>query len=336
MKGKRITKKDLLDALKKFLKDELALLIAFERDNKAFKIRAYKKDVPDICLFNPVYEANTAIYLRRIFSEDFKILCIFRPCEARAYVELTKLTQVESRSVICGSVDCFGTVSSKLDNIVFPENPQDLKSFLENSKNLRYACMTCRLKNGVFGDFGLRIDSDWNLWVIPYTGKANVLYELISSAESDLPREFLENQERNGQVFQSSLDEFKRDFDKCIMCLNCRDICPVCYCVDCVFNNDEYLPKGDALINSILRSNDAQIPKNKEMYHFIRMYHVSQTCVGCGGCEEACPQGIPLTKYYKGISERLSGLFDYVSGRDFEEKIPYTTFREDELPNADD
>jgi formate dehydrogenase subunit beta len=61
-----------------------------------------------------------------------------------------------------------------------------------------------------------------------------------------------------------------------------------------------------------------------------------QTCVACGACEEACPQGIPLTKYFKGISERLQDVFSYMSGRSFDEEIPYLTFVEDELKEWED
>jgi len=58
--------------------------------------------------------------------------------------------------------------------------------------------------------------------------------------------------------------------------------------------------------------------------------------VGCGACEEACPLGIPLTKYFKGVSERLQSIFSYMSGRSFDETIPYVTFIEDELKDATD
>jgi formate dehydrogenase subunit beta len=78
------------------------------------------------------------------------------------------------------------------------------------------------------------------------------------------------------------------------------------------------------------------MPQGKEMFHLIRMFHVSQVCVGCGACEEACPQGIPLTKYFKGVSERLQSMFSYMSGRDAGETIPYLTFLEDELKDAED
>ncbi len=151
-----------------------------------------------------------------------------------------------------------------------------------------------------------------------------------------MPDEFLVAAGSNVEPFQSDMEKFSKDFEKCIMCMNCRDMCPVCYCIDCVFHGDEYVPKGDAFINKMLRLEGATLPLGKELFHLIRMYHVSQTCVACGACEEACPQRIPLTKYMKGTSERLQKLFSYMSGRSFDETIPYLTFLEDELKDAED
>ncbi|MCS7281018.1 MAG: 4Fe-4S binding protein [Desulfobacterota bacterium] len=336
MKGKRIENGDLIKTLDVYLKETRGILFAFDVENKNYKTKMFKELPKDIRFLNPIFYVNSSIYLRRVFSESIKIVAILRPCETRAYVELTKLSQIESRSVICGSFDCFGTVSSKKEDFSFPYDPRELKVFLESSGLVRYACQVCGHKEGIFGDFGLRYDKEWNLWFIPYTERGRVLFDLIPSEETEIPFELEVKEKKDETTFKTSLSEFRKDFERCIMCLNCKNMCPVCFCVDCLFNTLEYLPKGDELINTILRCGNTELPKNVEIYHFIRMYHVSQTCVGCGSCEEACPQSIPLTKYFKGISGRLQGIFDYLPGKNFDEKIPYTTFKEDELPYAED
>jgi formate dehydrogenase subunit beta len=48
-------------------------------------------------------------------------------------------------------------------------------------------------------------------------------------------------------------------------------------------------------------------------------------------CEEACPMDVPVFRLFKATSEQVQALFDYKPGRDLEEEIPISTFREQEL-----
>jgi formate dehydrogenase subunit beta len=213
-----------------------------------------------------------------------------------------------------------------------------LKEYFEDLTDARFACATCRERRGVVGDAGVRIGKEGGFWAFPYTDMGEAFVSLLEGEAEETAEEMLTDDgaapERS--TFQTDMAAFSQDFSKCILCGNCRDMCPVCYCIDCLFNGDDYLPKGDALLNKIFRAGSMDLPQGKELFHLIRMFHVSQTCVGCGACEEACPQGIPLTRYFKGISERLQGLFSYMSGRSLDETMPYVTFLEDELKDAED
>ena len=335
MKAKPVTNEQIEAALGKFLAEEAHFLLGFERGKDGINHRLFRKSAENLALFNPSFSTNGALYLRRIFSKGMKMLLLLRPCEIRAYVELIKLTQIERESVIAVSVDCFGTVSSKEDLPDLPDDPAALKAFLEKSDKIRTACKACREPRGVVGDAGVRLDEAGSLVAVAYNERGEEFLSLLPGEEIE-GKAFLAPQPAAPATFESNMDTFSKDFSKCIGCMNCRDMCPVCYCIDCVFNGDEYISKGDALLNKISRTGSADLPQGKELFHFIRMYHVSQTCVACGACEEACPQAIPLTKYFKGISERLQGMFSYMSGRDFDEAIPYVTFAEHELENADD
>ena len=55
------------------------------------------------------------------------------------------------------------------------------------------------------------------------------------------------------------------------------------------------------------------------------------SCVGCGCCEEACPNGIPLLKIFQLTGDRVQKLFDYIPGRSLEDELPLAAFREDAI-----
>ncbi|MBN2401310.1 MAG: 4Fe-4S binding protein [Spirochaetes bacterium] len=336
MKGKKVDASSVESTLNKFLEDEQHLIFGFEKQKDRIVHRLFRNDLHGYSLFNPYFGINGAIYLKRLFSKSTKIILILRPCEIRAYIELTKLTQVERESIIAVSVDCFGAVSLKEKIEDVPADPVELKEYFASGEKLRPACAACRERRGIVGDAGIRIDKSGSIWILPYTEQGETLSNLIEGSYEENTPDMLIGESPKQEKFQSNMETFGADFSKCIMCMNCRDMCPVCYCLDCVFNGDEYMPKGDALLNKIYQKGSTDLPQNKEIFHFIRMYHVSQTCVGCGACEEACPQGIPLAKYFKGTSERMQDVFSYMSGMSFDEEIPFTTFLEDELKNAAD
>ncbi len=335
MKAKPVNKEQVETALAKFLADQTHFVMAFEKARDGIRHRLFKARIENLSLLNPSFSTNGALYLRRVFSKGMSLLLLLRPCEIRAYTELVKLTQIERESVIAVSVDCFGTLSGKEGENSLPDEPKELKSILEKTDKLRPACKSCREPRGVVGDAGIRFDEAGNLVAIAHNEKGEEFLSLFPGDESE-PKGFLLAPSPAAPPFAVTMETFSSDFAKCIGCLNCRDMCPVCYCIDCAFNGDEYVSKGDALFNKVYRSGSTDLPQGKELFHFIRMYHVSQTCVACGACEEACPQSIPLTRYFKGVSERLQGLFSYMSGRSPDEAIPYVTYEEKELEHAED
>ncbi|MDR2017403.1 MAG: 4Fe-4S binding protein [Syntrophobacterales bacterium] len=335
MQGKQIKIDTIKDALNEFLKDEQHLVLGFETSKDGVRHRIFKSSLEHFSLLNPFFDVNGALYLRRLFSRGSQIILLLRPCEIRAYSELVKLNQIEREGITAVSIDCFGAVSAKDGENETLADVDQPKDYFKDTEKMRWTCLVCRERRGVVGDAGIRIGKDGTIWVFPYTGKGENFLSLLSG-ELQEAVEMAIVEHAKPEKFATDMTEFAKDISKCILCRNCKAMCPVCYCIDCVFNGDEYLPKGDALLNKVFRTGSTDMPPGKELFHMIRMYHVSQVCVGCGSCEEACPQGISLTKYFKGVSERLQGMFSYMSGRSFDEDIPYLTFLEDELKDAED
>lgn len=335
--GKKVDLTDIEAALNRFLSEENHMVLAFEKGPDGVGHRVFKEGVASLSLFNPSFSVNGALFLRRIFSKGTKLLLLLRPCEIRAVGELVKLTQIEKESIIPVSVDCFGALSSKdAEGDSVPEDWKEMEAFLASSGRLRPACADCRERRGSVGSAGIRVGSEGGIWVSAYDSAGEEFLSLFPQEAADMPAAMAVQENPAKEKLQTTLEAFQKDMSKCILCMNCRDMCPVCYCIDCVFNGEDYLPKGDALLNKIYRAGPSSLPQGKELFHFIRMFHVSQVCVGCGACEEACPQGLPLTRYFKGISERLQALFGYKAGRTPNEPIPYLTFLEDELKDAAD
>ena len=55
------------------------------------------------------------------------------------------------------------------------------------------------------------------------------------------------------------------------------------------------------------------------------------SCVECGLCEQACPNGIPLMDVLINVAEHAQKEFNYQPGKDSKEKVPMIVYKEDEF-----
>ena len=98
------------------------------------------------------------------------------------------------------------------------------------------------------------------------------------------------------------LDFWKQQFQHCIKCYGCRNICPQCFCNNCSLEDEKWVERG-------------RLPMSMPaMYHMIRTMHMTAKCVGCRECEEACPADIPLTIQFRLVALDVKEMFDYETG----------------------
>ena len=97
-------------------------------------------------------------------------------------------------------------------------------------------------------------------------------------------------------------------FSRCIKCMGCRNVCPMCFCNDCALDNLDYVS---------VESKPPDIP----IFHLIRAVDMADRCVDCGMCEAICPAEIPLRQLYRQARQVVKDAFGYEPGIS-EEKSP--------------
>lgn len=119
---------------------------------------------------------------------------------------------------------------------------------------------------------------------------------------------------------------WKEQLSKCIRCNACRNVCPACSCLKCVFDNPQ---SGISA-----KANDSAF--EEKLFHVIRAFHVSGRCTDCGECSRVCPQNIPLHLLNRKFIKDIDGFYgEYQAGETTDGKTPLTSYTEaDEDPSV--
>ncbi len=110
---------------------------------------------------------------------------------------------------------------------------------------------------------------------------------------------------------------WKEQFTRCIRCLACRQVCPFCYCEQCLC--DRGRPQA---VDTSPR------PAGNMGWHIVRAMHLAGRCVGCAECERVCPMDIPLNLLNRKMAQELKGLYGHEAGLTPTEKGPLTSYDE--------
>jgi formate dehydrogenase subunit beta len=86
---------------------------------------------------------------------------------------------------------------------------------------------------------------------------------------------------------------------RCIKCYTCIDVCPA------LFNTTK----------PYITSFPGKVPP-EFAFHLLRYFHVADSCIDCGQCEELCPMDIPNALFMHAIEADLEELYGYHAGED--------------------
>jgi formate dehydrogenase subunit beta len=311
------------------------------------------KEVNVISPVLPVSSARIISQMTRLSSYKNPVGVVLRSCEIRALIELVKLKQASLDNLLIIGVDCLGTYSvSDYQNLCKQGNsPSDelLRKFKEGGEDtkLRKACQVCEYPipsnaDLVIGLVG--VDFEKNILLKSCTEKGEKILEKFSfpefnqsKREESVSKYISKKIEKRDTLFSemkgevSGWENLLSVFSTCINCHNCMRVCPICYCRECFFESPTFEFDSEKYLMWAKRKGSIKMPRDTTLFHLGRMSHMATSCVGCGLCEQACPSNIPLLKIFKMVSYDVQQIFKYVPGRDLEEPLPLTTFKEDEL-----
>ena len=228
-----------------------------------------------------------------------KIAVMVKGCDSRAIVQQLVEKAYGRDDVIVLGIPCRGVIdrrkAMKMFGDVTPENVSlngdkvavkagGEKKEVERGELLMDKCMRCRYPNPLVSD--------------------DLLGEEVEKWADD---EFADVDEFEKMVPEEKWKYWEEQFSKCIRCYSCRNVCPMCYCVECVVTKMK--PQWTR------RSTD--ISENTA-YHIQRAWHLAGRCIECNECQRVCPVDIPIMTLNRKLTRDVKDMFEYEPGVDAE------------------
>lgn len=291
----RSSARDLLD------QGKVNTIIGYEAGSLNFTntplITTNKEDT-DRLVINPFIVNNLSVFLAEVSG---KAGIVARGCDTRNIVSLIQDKQLAREDVVIIGVPCHGIIDlARVEKLAGRERDEIDDIALSGDKVvitvdgnkkeypaqdvIRDDCLSC--DQPVPQEYDILLD-EGNQPVC----NAELSRKLVKQLEDMPPSERWEF--------------WQGQFDRCIRCYACRQVCPACFCKRCFVEETE-----PAWISPLPKWQDNLI------FQVVRMIHVAGRCTDCGACESACPVNIPLRGLSKKMEEIVSELFQYRAGMD--------------------
>ena len=318
--------------------------------------------VEDAIPLSPAFPVNSGRMVSRLSYKESgrKTAILLRPCEMRAFIELIKLKQGSRQELILIGIDCPKALTLSDYAAYMEKDPLEDDAFIEhafsdqtetlNTFHYSSACRTCENPFPVNTDMSIilhGVDLSNGMIVESGSEKGEKILESLDMQQASEPAKrheiLAQINKANAAANQAMIEDIteKTDsivklnafFDRCINCYNCRNMCPVCYCKECVFNTDVFYHQPVQYHQWAEKKGIVKLPTDTVFFHLTRIAHISHACVGCGQCSNACPSDINVFELFKSVAQQTQAAFEYSPGINENDPPPLSVFYEKEFEN---
>ena len=264
-------------------------------------------------VYNWFCGANLSKYLIQMSKKEGKTAVFLKPCDTYSFNQLIKEHRINRENVYVIAVECLGKLDiqkikaqgcSFVTDVEVVEKEVKVisplgETVLSKPEIVLSKCEVCNKTHQV-------------------KDEEIILHE---RAERDVNR-FEEVAKLEAMTEEERFAFWREQLSKCIRCNACRNVCPACSCVKCVFDNPA---SGIAA-----KANDDKF--EEQLFHIIRAFHVAGRCTDCGECSRVCPQNIPLHLLNRKFIKDIDNFYgEYQAGETAEGKTPLTSYTEGDL-----
>jgi formate dehydrogenase subunit beta len=251
-------------------------------------------------VITPFIVNNLSVYLTEVKG---RVGIVVKGCDSRSIVSLLQDNKIAREDIVILGIPCHGLIDlSKVEQLVAKDRDEidDIsrdgdrvmvtvggnKKEFPISETLFDNCLGCEL---------------------PTPQEYDILLGEPTSPASDEGR--VASQEEINRLKDMTPEQrwefWRNEFDRCIRCYACRNICPACFCERCFVEETE-----PPWVLPVPRWQDNLV------FQVMRNIHVAGRCTDCGECERACPVNIPLRSLSREMYDIVDELFHYKAGMD--------------------